>query len=272
MNALQQFFLLFPNLQKNEFFLSGVSYGAKYVTSTGYAIYEDSKREMDPRKPKINLKGIAFGNCWVDPVHQFDFGDLLYKLGLIDSNGRDSFISFQNKCIDCLNKRHFLCAYEAFCDFHTLYANLTGLNDLGNYLQSRDAESDLAEDRAFTNFLESMETRRAIHVDNNIFNGIYGHPKVMKHLRLDFMDSVADRLAELLSHYPILIYTGQLDILCSYSSTVKYLNNLNFDGADEYKLAKRKIWRVHNEIAGYVKIAGNLTEVLVRNAGKRIFV
>ncbi|KAJ8935499.1 hypothetical protein NQ318_010637 [Aromia moschata] len=45
------------------------------------------------------------------------------------------------------------------------------------------------------------------------------------------------------------------------------LQLLDFNGADEYKVAERHIWRVDSEIAGYVKEAANLTEVLVRRSG-----
>lgn len=96
-----------------------------------------------------------------------------------------------------------------------------------------------------------------------------GENKVENHLKLDVMDSVASWVAELLSYYPILIYNGQLDIIVAYPLTENYLKHLNFTGAAQYKGAPRYIWRVENEIAGYAKHGGNLTEVIVRNAGKR---
>lgn len=83
------------------------------------------------------------------------------------------------------------------------------------------------------------------------------------------MTSVADWMSELLSHYRVLVFTGQLDIIVPYPQVENYLKNLDFDGAEEYKTAKRSIWLDDDdEIAGYVKKAGSLTEVLIRNAGK----
>lgn len=270
--ALQQFFLLFPNLQNNEFFVTGESYGGKYVPAIGYAIYQDSKRADDPKKPKINLKGLAIGNGLSDPVHQFDYGDYLYQLGLIDSNGRDAFLEYQKQGVDCITKRDFNCAFDIFdrllnMDQYpqgSLFKNLTGYNVYFNYLKTDDNGAD----SSMGVFLQTTETRRAIHVGNNTFHGLDGENKVEDHLKLDVMDSVANWIAELLSHYPILIYNGQLDIIVAYPLTENYLKNLNFNGADEYKTAKRYIWRVENEIAGYAKHAGNLTEVIVRNAGE----
>lgn len=52
--------------------------------------------------------------------------------------------------------------------------------------------------------------------------------------------------------------------------TENYLQNLNFAGADQYKVAQRYPWYVDSEIAGYVKQAGKLTEILVRDAGHMV--
>lgn len=200
-----------------------------------------------------------------------DYGDYLYQLGLIDSNGRDVFLEYQKKGIDCIVNKDFNCAFEVFDQLinmdelpeGSLFKNLTGFNIYFNYLKtSDDAAAPLGD------FLQKSETRRAIHVGNNSFHDLDGENKVEEHLKLDVMDSVADWVAELLSHYPVLVYNGQLDIIVAYPLTENYLKSLNFDGADQYKTAKRYIWRVDNDVAGYAKHAGNLTEVLVRNAGQ----
>lgn len=204
-------------------------------------------------------------------MHQLNYGDYLYQLGLIDSNGRDEFLKYENRGVDCIKNRDFECAFHIFdmllnMDQYpqgSLFKNLTGYNMYFNYLKTDDNDATpLGE------FLQKSETRRAIHVGNNTFHDLGGENKVEDHLKLDVMDSVADWVAELLSHYKVMIYNGQLDIIVAYPLTENYLKNLNFNGAEDYKTAKRYIWRVDKDIAGYVKHAGNLTEVIVRNAGK----
>lgn len=70
--ALRQFFLLFPNLQKNEFFVGGHSYAGKFVPALGHAIHQDSKRKTsDPKKPKINLKGPFPSYFWMGLERNF---------------------------------------------------------------------------------------------------------------------------------------------------------------------------------------------------------
>lgn len=200
-----------------------------------------------------------------------NYGDYLYQLGLIDSNGYETFTRYEKQGLDCIKKRDFECAFNVFDKlidgdqnpYGSLFTNLTGFHFYFNYLNTEDVD-----DAPLGKFLQKVETRRAIHVGNNSWHDLEGENKVEEHLKLDVMDSVADWVAELLSHYPILVYNGQLDIIVAYPLTENYLKNLNFNGAEDYKTAKRYIWRVDNEIAGYAKHAGNLTEVLVRSAGR----
>ncbi|XP_030067888.1 lysosomal protective protein isoform X2 [Microcaecilia unicolor] len=51
--ALKEFFRLFPEYSKNDFFITGESYGGVYVLTLAEIVIEDSS---------INLKGIAVGN------------------------------------------------------------------------------------------------------------------------------------------------------------------------------------------------------------------
>ena len=144
---------------------------------------------------------------------------------------------------------------------------MTGFTTYFNYLQTEDDGSDIP----MTKFLKRSDVRKSIHVGNNTFHGLDGDEnKVEEHLKLDIMDSVAPYLTELLHSYRVMIYNGQLDIIVAYPLTINYLKVLNFDGAKDYKKAIRRIWRVDKEIAGYVKEAGNLVEVLVRNAGHMV--
>ncbi|DBA03235.1 TPA: hypothetical protein N0F65_011594 [Lagenidium giganteum] len=57
--ALQQFFVKFPWLLKNELVVSGESYGGVYVPTTARAIVEGNKKGD---QPKLNLKKFVVGN------------------------------------------------------------------------------------------------------------------------------------------------------------------------------------------------------------------
>ena len=65
----------------------------------------------------------------------------------------------------------------------------------------------------------------------------------------------------------VMIYSGQLDVIIAFPQTEHFLNDLEWSGKFIYSLTPRKIWRVEDNVAGYVRKARNLTLVLVRDAG-----
>lgn len=144
----------------------------------------------------------------------------------------------------------------------TLFHNYTGFTSYYNYLHTDEGDFDAYLGKLFSR----TDLRAAIHVGNTTF----GDVNVENNLMNDVMQSVSPWIVELLSHYRILFYNGQLDIIVAYPLTVNFLEHLEFDAAIQYKTAKRHIWTVDDDIAGYYKKAGNLTEVLVRNAGHMV--
>lgn len=263
LSALQQFFQIFPELQNNEFFVAGESYAGKYIPAIGYAIHIDNQNKIvNSTKPKINLKGMAIGNGLSDPIHQLKHGEYLYQLGLIDSNELIFFQDLEQTIIDYINNKNFTAASDGFHDIIMLYHSVTELN---NYNYLRDATYF---GLPLATYLNILNIQGNIHAENMEFN--VANRKVLTNLWPDRMKSVANWISELLSYYSILVYNGQLDVIVAYPLTRNYLENLHFSAADEYKIASRHIWRVDGEVAGYVKQAGNLTELLVRDAGHMV--
>ncbi|KAF2895434.1 hypothetical protein ILUMI_10738 [Ignelater luminosus] len=267
--ALLQFFQLFPELQKNDFFISGESYGGKYVPAVSYTIYKNNPSA----KQKINLQGLSIGNGLSDPEHQLKYGEYLYQIGLIDTNTRQLVQEYEAEGIKYIQNKQWIKAFKLFDDLlngdmnnrSSLFKNITGFDNYFNYLIAKDISKDM---NYMGKFIQSAEVRSTIHVGNATFHG--ENQIVEINLISDIMQSVAPWISELLSHCRVLIYNGQLDIIVAYPLTMNYLKGLNFNGADEYKKAVRHQWRVDNYLAGYVKQAGNLTEAMVRNAGHMV--
>lgn len=265
-NALQQFFTMFPSLRANDFYITGESYAGKYIPSLAMEIHEQNCKGQE----KINLKGLAIGNGYCDPINQLDYGTYLYQHGLIDDIQLDEFEDLQAKIVTEIRLKNWPEAnmlmdklMDGEITNFSYFKNFTGFNYYYNYLMTEDDE-DMT---IFSDLLENDNVRHSIHVGGSPF---HTGEKVQIHLMYDVLQSVAHQISKLLSHYRILFYNGQLDIVVAYPLTVNFLKNLDFDGSIEYKTADRKIWMVNDEIAGYVKKAKNLTEILVRNAGHMV--
>ncbi|XP_043288593.1 venom serine carboxypeptidase-like [Venturia canescens] len=263
-SAMVQFFQLFPGLRSNDFFATGESYAGKYVPAVSYAIHlyngvvEEEKR--------INLKGMAIANGYTDPVNQLRWAEYLYEVGLLDANGREQCLELEKQARDLILNHQHSAAYEVIAKLvkgeNSLLTNLTGYKSYHNIL---DAEDELELDLAVA-WVTRVDVRRALHVGDNEFTP--NSERVYNRLKDDATQSQANLVAALLEHYRVLVYTGHLDIVCPYSSIQNYLQKLAWSGAEEFKTAERQLWRAADgELAGYVKKAGNLREVLVRKAG-----
>ncbi|KAJ8917688.1 hypothetical protein NQ315_005135 [Exocentrus adspersus] len=268
-NALVQFFTLFPELQKNDFYVAGESYAGKYVPAISYTIYKNNPSA----KLKINLQGLSIGNGLSDPEHQLKYGDYLYQIGLIDSNTKQLVQNYENEGIKYIQNKEFVKAFQTFDNLlngdlnnhSSLFKNATGFDNYYNFLFPETPSNELSY---MMKYIQRSDIRASIHVGNTSFHS--EDQTVELNLVPDVMQSVAPWISQLLSNYRVLIYNGQLDIIVAYPLTVNYLQNLQFSGADQYKTAPRYKWYVGTDIAGYVKQAGNLTEVLVRDAGHMV--
>lgn len=265
--TVRQFFLMFPELLKNDFYVAGESYGGKYGPALAYKIHEENKNS----KVKINLKGVSIGNGFCDPVNMLNYGDYLLEIGLIDQNGRDIFTGKRDEAVELIKQGKWIEAFKRFDvllnndlnNSSSIFTNLTGYTNYYNYLKAKDNGFDYV-----SNFIQQDFVREAIHVGNMTFHVVAEN--VEKYLEADVMKSVAPLIEVLLENYRVLVYNGQLDIIVAYPLTLEFLKHLEWSGAEEYKTARRDIWKIKNQVAGYSKKVRNLDEVLVRNAGHMV--
>ena len=59
----------------------------KYVPAISYKIHQ--MNSMPDTEMKMPLKGLAIGDGLCDPLHQMDYGDFLYQVGLLDESDRN---------------------------------------------------------------------------------------------------------------------------------------------------------------------------------------
>ena len=265
--VLLQFFQLFPELRKNDFYVAGESYGGKFACSTSWAI----KQHNDAGNTKINLVGILLLNGALDPLYQMSVTDYWYAIGLIDTHGSDQVKKLEIEVHQLMKQRKYEEAamvkdriiLKMFTTEPTLFENLTGY--YGWYYYNVLQDQTPADFAWAIEFSGSASLRKALHVGNVSYTS-KGH-KIRSLFKSDSMQSMVPVLADLLQHYRVLVLSGQMDTVVPYSRTQDMLWNLDWPGVAEYRNAKRRKWKVNGNLIGYVKSAGNLTEVLVRKAG-----
>nr|XP_028606665.1 probable serine carboxypeptidase CPVL [Podarcis muralis]XP_028606666.1 probable serine carboxypeptidase CPVL [Podarcis muralis]XP_028606667.1 probable serine carboxypeptidase CPVL [Podarcis muralis]XP_028606668.1 probable serine carboxypeptidase CPVL [Podarcis muralis] len=267
-SALIQFFQLFPDYQKNDFYATGESYAGKYVPAIGYYIH----MRNPTAKIKINFKGVAIGDGLCDPELMFGgYAELLYQIGLLDEKQKAFFRQQTDLAVIYIQQKKWREAFEVFdvllngdeIGTASFFQNATGCSNYFNFMECQEP----ADQEYFGQLLTLPEIRKSIHVGNLTF---HNGSTVEKHLLEDVMQTIKPWLAVLMDNYRVLLYSGQLDIIVGAPLTERFLPTVPWTKVEEYKNAERVVWRVRakdSDVAGYVRQAGEFYQAIVRGGG-----
>ncbi|XP_046676420.1 venom serine carboxypeptidase-like isoform X2 [Homalodisca vitripennis] len=258
--AVVQFHELFPNFQKNKFFIFGESYAGHYIPALGHTIHKHNPSAS----VKINLVAMAIGNGFSDAKTQSDYGNYLYYLGLVDDAGKNEYKRIYDSFLAAVEDESWIKAYiyqNTFIGY--LYEKyVSHAVSVYNYLPDNSKEP-----QTWNEFIQSSKARKSLHIGSL---PLQEEGFVYESLALDIVQSVKPWVEELLEVYPIVFYNGQLDIICGYPMMIKFLRSLNWSGQSQYLNATRTKWCEGEELAGYYKGVHNLYDVLVRDAGHMV--
>merc|ERR1719223_150033 len=267
---LTQFFTIFDNYSKNDFYVCAESYGGKYGPSISYEIIQQNK---NAKNKQINFKGLTVGDGLMDPITQIQgFADAWYYLGLLDANERKEGLKYEQRIRDYILQEDYVNAFLVFDqylngDFYsygTFYNNATGLTNYYNF------DTPDYPPNPYADYMTQSYVRDAIHVGAGTFWDY--NLTVDLNLQGDWMRSVREKLPVILNNYKVMIYNGQYDIILPAPQCEDFLRTLVWNGQDEYLKATKEIWIVgetgtDNDIAGYVRQVKSFTQAVVRQAG-----
>ncbi len=263
-SMLLQFFEIYHEYASSPFYATGESYAGKFVPAIVYKIHVENPQA----KFKINLKGMAMGDSFTDPYNQWDYGPVMYQIGLIDESQLE-YVNLQTQLARRAIELEQWSIANDICDnlFEIFYHNATGLYDIANYLLTIEPEAFYY----FVPWVIESENRHKIHVGNLTFND--GN-KVSDVLGDDIMQSIVGKLAVIANNnYKILIYNGLLDVINAPSIAMNWIEKFQWKYAEEFRDAERKIWKVKDddkEVAGYIKQTHSFFVAWVRNAGHMV--
>ena len=277
---INQFYRMFPALQKNDFYIAGESYAGKYVPAFAYQVHVENAKGT---KPHIPLKGIMVGDGLCDPESMVQaYPDLTEQFSLVNWNQKKVVQSYVDGIVANIKAKDWRAAFDGFDlmingDLSGKVPYLANVTGFANYF---NALSPVYPTDDYTAWVNRPDIQRAIHVNMSY----PGSGRVVEEAIVnDVAQSMADLFPTLLDNYKVLLYSGQFDVIVGAPLTIKFLRSLQWSGAAEFETAERKIWHSRspvvgtmgkllgtNKVAGWATQAKNLQYVIVRNAGHMV--
>ncbi|KAM8947649.1 lysosomal protective protein-like [Pelodytes ibericus] len=301
-SALKDFFRLFPEYIKNDFYITGESYGGVYVPTLAVKVSQDSS---------INLKGIAVGNG----ILSYDMNDdsLLYFSryhGILGSelwsdllshcctDGKCSFSKFQNMRCWPLARKAFRATFDKGTNIYNLYQPCSGgvrgeIRDDGDRITvyhpgmfSPVLDSEFTKklvsvthskkpvvlsmpcvnSSAETRFMNKQKVRTALHIPVHLPSWEICSDQVFQRYDREVL-SLHVQFKELLKkEYRILVYSGDFDMACNFLGNEWFVDSLNLT----LQVNQRPWLYMENgeqQIAGFVKEFTNLVFLTIKGAG-----
>lgn len=302
--ALQDFFKKYPQFVKNDFYITGESYGGIYVPTLAVRVANGSFH--------MNLKGFAVGNgvtsfqylrqslVYFAYYHGL-FGDKLWS-DLIDDccegpgDYNCDFVSGKNPDCESDVRQVRDVLYNSGLNVYSLYSDcITGttpqlqrfLFDMKNlypdYTPNLEAvmkplsinwekpgeplKSDVPciNSSAVTAWLNSRDVRRALHIPEKVPDWEICSSEVGSKYKRVYTTMREQYHTLLLSKIRGLVYNGDTDMACNFLGDQWFVESLKLPVKKD-----RAEWRFNSQVAGFVKRFRGLDFVTVKGAGHMV--
>lgn len=268
-NALQGFFHLHPDYRACDLYLTGESYAGKYIPNMAKMI--DERNESLPDDQKINLKGLALGDGWMDPPLQtklqVDYG---YEMGFVDSLQRSVAGTLYQEYCDAMDRKDMTAAFNLGNNVSNMVLSCGGNPDIYDVRRWSDLPIQNLMD-----YLACDMVKNAIHAKGD-WQFADACSIVADKLISDLEAPVADLFPELIKKHRMLFYTGNFDMSCGFAGTEEILQSWNYE--KKWTGLVRKVWTEEQPAGtgdlpptlGYVKGVGNLSQVVIPDSGHQV--
>ncbi|KAJ3310652.1 Cell death protease [Blyttiomyces sp. JEL0837] len=276
----QRFFEVFPWLKDYDLYLAGESYAGVYIPYFSHDMLLINENATAPSDTKFNLKGIAIGNGWMDPIRQYQsyisyaidyklVDD--YYLSLMQSRWKTCKAAYANGIEDI--KKNYC---EDILGHILDYSKVNGGNCINMY-DIRFSDENPGDGcgllawppyvKEMKNYLSRDEVRVALHVPSTGKNDRWEECDAMvSHLLKSDELASYKFLPKILENVPVVLFNGQYDLICNWYGIYDMATNLTWNGVQGFGDAKKEPWFMNNVEVGWYQTARNLSFALIYNS------
>ncbi len=249
-------------------------------------------RNKDQSKRPWALKGLLIGNGWISPVDQYlSYLPFAYQNGLLkaDSDSAKRVENQQKICIDKLNTggKDHVDTYECEAIMNAILEETKDMKADAMHqcvnmydIRLRDDNScgmnwppDLA---TVTPYLRRQDVVKALNINTDKKTGWQEcNGAVGQHFRAKASIPSVTFLPELIAQVPVLLFSGNKDMICNHVGTEAMIENMKWNGGKGFEvspgvLSAKQDWTFEGEAAGTWQSARNLTYVVFYNSSHMV--
>jgi len=268
-NFMQSLFEKYPQYSKLPLFLSGESYAGKYIPSLGAKILEKNQN-LNDGEIYMDLRGIAVGNGYVEPRIQFKSYPLYaYQRGLIDAHAKNWALDFYDICRYFMDNNRLVDAYP-YCNsvFGVVMENKSF--NVYNIKQNCTVPPLCDNMTDLTDYLNSPKIKAQLGVPTHV-KWTECDDMVYAYMQSDWVIGHSKHISSILrSGLPVLMYNGDIDLMCNNLGVEDYLSQMAWPGQDGFNEAEPQTWVVDGRDAGWSKTFEGLTYLSITDAGHMV--
>lgn len=300
MDFLENYFKVFSDDQFKDLIIAGESYSGQYVPLLAEAIQKRNEQVNDESK-KYNLRGILVGNGWMDPDTQsLSYLPFALSKGIIDKDNPLflRLLEEQEICQKAILNR----GSDAHQPFqYTQCENIVQTILLATQNTSADVPSNEVCMNMYSYNLRDSFPACGMNWPEEVLHvpGFFDRPGVMEALNLDSskvphwkecnldvyfhlknekaIPSVRKLPALLESGLKVILYNGEMDLLCNEKGILDMIDNLQWGGEKGFSSnTKEYSWNYRDHetktdlLAGNILLDRNLTYITVHNASHMV--
>lgn len=273
-----------------QLYIAGESYAGQHIPYIARGILDRNAR--GPKQP-WNLQGLLIGNGWISPTDQYlSYLPFAYKAGLVQggTGHADQIEKQQAICVKALDAGAKDHVDDASCEQIlqdilrlTRTKQQNGGEQCVNMYDVRLRDSypscgmswppDL---KHVTPYLGRKDVIQALHIDPGKSTGwTECNGAVGSQFRAKNSRPAVELLPGLLEQVPIILFSGDQDLICNHVGTEELINNLHWNNGTGFEIspgqwAPRRDWTFEGEPAGIYQEARNLTYVLFYNSSHMV--
>ncbi|KAH8556379.1 serine carboxypeptidase [Umbelopsis sp. PMI_123] len=277
---LDLFFEVFPERATNELYIAGESFAGTYIPYIAQQLLQQNKVAGTT---KYDIRGLVIGNGWISPLHQYEASfDFSVRENLLTGQYKSTASQHLEYCRASLARQELISIGVCEQILTDTIDSSTHMEDdhlycINQYdIRMKNEPSPQCgmtwphELQDVTKYLTSKNVVDAIHANKQMLGWTECSGGVSRALDYDESKPSYYLLSDLLDETPILLFSGDKDLICNSLGTEYLIGNLTWGGAKGFQQATAQEWHIGDRIAGYNTTERNLTYVLVKDASHMV--